>query len=252
MGSSSLNSKNITSSSTNFALDVALGNVPGVKGVTRTGFNSTITNTPEDIWTVGGQQVYLDAAETMDIVSTDANDNSAGSGLQTLQIFGLDGNFDEVDEEIIMNGTTIVTTANSYIRVHDLRGVTAGASDFNEGDITATATVDGSIQNEMLAGGNASQSLQYTIPNGKRGALTTLTFSDAAGDAMIFSLFSRNEGGLFTIQNVEQIVGGAFEYTFDPYPGVFGKTDIRIIANQSAGGGSTTSSAILQLYVVDD
>jgi hypothetical protein len=250
MGGSSLNSKNIAAS--NFQLAVALGNVPGVKGITRTGFNSTITNTPEDIWTVGGQQVYLDAAEIINIVSTDVDDNSTGTGLQTLRIFGLDNNFDEVEEDVIMNGLTIVPTVNSYIRVHDLIGISAGSSGNNEGDITATASIDGSIQNEMLGGGNASQSLQYTIPNGKTGGLTTLTFSDAAGDAMIFSLFTRPFGGLFTIQNVEQIVGGTFEYTFDPYPGVSEKTDVRIIANQSAGGGGTTSSAILQLYVVDN
>jgi len=250
MGSSSLNSKNIASSS--FALDVALGKVPGVSTRIRTGFNNTITNVPENIWTVGGQQVFLAVAEPMDIVSTDANDNSAGTGLQTLQIFGLDGNFDEVDEEVIMNGLTIVTTVNSYLRVHDLRGVSAGTSGNNEGDITATASIDGSIQNEMLGGSNASQSLQYTIPNGKTGAATKLTFSDAAGDAMIFSFFTRLFGGLFTIQNVEQIAGGTFEFSFEPFTSLQEKTDVRLIANQSSGGGSTTSSAILQLYLVDN
>ena len=250
MGGSSLNSKNIASSS--FALDVALGKVPGVSTRIRTGFNTTITNIPEDIWTVGGQQVFLDAAEPMDIVSTDANDNSAGTGLQVIRIFGLDNNFDEVDEELSMNGLTIVTTVNSYLRVHDLRGVSAGTSGNNEGDITATASIDGSIQNEMLGGSNASQSLQYTIPNGKTGAATKLTFSDAAGDAMIFSFFTRLFGGLFTIQNVEQIAGGTFEFSFEPFTSLQEKTDVRLIANQSSGGGSTTSSAILQLYLVDN
>jgi len=86
----------------------------------------------------------------------------------------------------------------------------------------------------------------------KTGAATTLTFSDAAGDAMIFSFFIRQFGGLFTIENVEQIVGGVFEFAFNPFVSLLEKTDVRIIANQTAGGGSTTSSAILQLYLVDN
>lgn len=250
MGGSSLNSRNVASS--NFSLDVALGKVPGVSGLIRTGFNDTITNTPEDVWTIGGQQVFLTAAETMSVASTDAADTSAGTGARTVLMEGLDNNFDEISETITLNGTTPVITVNSYIRLLDMTTITAGSDASNQGDITATATGSGDPQNQIRTAGNKSLAVQFTVPNGKTALLLSLTFSAGTNDAMIFSLFTRSFGGLFTIQNVEQIIGSAFDFEAIPYADFSEKSDIRMIANQLSGGGTTSSSAIMQFFIVDN
>ncbi len=253
MSGSGFNSKNVTTASSSFSLDVALGRVPGVRGETRSGFNDTITTDPEDIWTPGGVLIYPTSADTLDIVSDSAADaDPAGTGARTLLVEGLDANFDEIEEIIALNGLTTVVTVNSYLRVHDLTIVTAGATGSNEGEIDAFATTSGDIQNQIIVGANHSLSMAYTIPNGKTGAFTNISFSAGSNDQMVFSLFSRPEGGVFIQQNVQQIIGNIFDFEAIPFGGVPSKTDVRILANQIAGGGDTSSSCIMQYYIVDD
>ena len=253
MGSSGLNSKNVSSSSSSFSLDVALGRVPGVRGETRSGFNSTITTTPEDIWTPGGVLIYPTSADTLDIVSDSALDaDPAGTGARTIFVEGLDANFDEISEIISLNGLTPVVTVNSYIRLHDLTTLTAGSTGANQGTIDANSTTSGDIQNQIIPDANHSLSVAYTIPNGKTGAFTKITLSAGSNDQMVFSLFARVEGGVFTQRNIQQIVGTIFDFESIPFGLVSSKTDVRILANQIAGGGDTSSTAILQFYIVDD
>ncbi len=251
MSGSSLNSKNL--SSTSFSLDVALGKVPGVRGETRSGFNDTITNDPEDIWTPGGVLVYPTSADTLDIVSDSAADaDPAGTGARTMLVEGLDANFDEIEEIISLNGLTTVVTVNSYLRIHDLTIVTAGSNGSNEGEIDAFATTSGNIQNQIIVGANHSLSMAYTIPNAKTGAFTNISFSAGSNDQMVFSLFTRIEGGLFIQQNIQQIIGNVFDFEPVPFGGIPSKTDVRILANQIAGGNDTSSTCIMQYYIVDN
>ena len=53
----------------------------------------------------------ISAAETLDFVSSDAGDTSI-----TVQVWGLVG-VDEVNESITLNGTSTVTTTNSFSRI---------------------------------------------------------------------------------------------------------------------------------------
>jgi len=66
-----------------------------------------------------------------------------------------------------MNGTTNVTTVNSYLRVNSMTGLTVGATGWNVGAITATATTAATIQCEMDATEGLSQNSHYTVPLGK-------------------------------------------------------------------------------------
>ncbi len=256
MGSSGLNSKVITSgggiASTPFKLAVPQGLIPGTIGRGRSGSNSTIDATPEDIWNVGGQLSYLTSAETLEIVSSDANDTSAGSGAQTILLRGLDGNFDEISETIIMDGLTDVTSANSYLRLHNMTTITGGATGFNEGVITATATGAATIQGQMDVDSNSSLTFNFTIPDSKTGFIAILNFTSGSADEVSFGFFVRVEGGVFVQQNLHQVIGTVFDIEFDPYNPLPARTDIRVLAFQIAGGGSTSASAFMQMYLVDD
>jgi hypothetical protein len=128
-------------------------------------------NTVEDIWTNTGTLVYLSAAETMEIASTNANDTSAGTGAQTVSIEGVDGTGAALTEIVSLNGTTDVTTLNSFYRVNRMKVLTVGsdASGSNIGDITATATTSATVQCHMLAGTSLSMNSHYTVPLGKTG-----------------------------------------------------------------------------------
>ena len=77
------------------------------------------------------------------------------------------------------NGTTDVTTANSYLRVNFLTGLTAGSVGWNIGSITATATSAATIQTGMSATETLSQSSHYTVPLGKTFFLYQVEFNAA-------------------------------------------------------------------------
>ena len=151
-----------------------MGNVPGYSAVQKFGRNDDIDAASgfEDIWAGGGTRAYLSSAETMDVVSDSTNDtNSAGTGMRQVTIEGLDSSFVEISETFNMNGTTAVTTSNSYLRVHRAFGTTVGSGGENAGLITIdpTTTGSGSRQASIAAGDGQTLLSHYTIPDGKTG-----------------------------------------------------------------------------------
>jgi len=60
---------------------------------------------------------YMTTAQQLKISSSSAQDGVAGTGALTIKIFGLDADFNEIDEIITMNGVGVVTTTKSFIRI---------------------------------------------------------------------------------------------------------------------------------------
>lgn len=145
---------------------ISAGDVPGVSYINKFGRNPDIDDqTTEDIWSVGNSYPFPTTAEQLDVVSSSPNDTTAGTGARTIEIQGLDSNFDELTETVTMNGTTPVTTTNLFLRVNRLVLKTTGSNSRNEGDITidnSTDTIAQMDQNE----GSSFQAI-YTVPNGK-------------------------------------------------------------------------------------
>ena len=110
------------------------------------------------------------------VASASADDTSAGTGLRTILIIYLDGNGDEQNEIVTLNGTTkVLTTATDMTAINLLIGLTAGSGGFNAGNIyiglgsdTFTGGApDTAIFHTMGADRNFSTCAQYTVPNGK-------------------------------------------------------------------------------------
>lgn len=129
-----------------FAVLAAAGQVRGVETKAQVGFNDSIGSTLEDIWPPGGLLIYLDNAENMDVSSTSTDDALLGTGAQRVLIKGLDFEFLEIEEELDLNGTTIVTTVNKYIRMESCRVIAAGIGGENAGDISLIANLSGTLQ----------------------------------------------------------------------------------------------------------
>ena len=155
-------------------LDIVSGKLQGYAVRNKFGKNTDIdtTSTPEDVWETGG--VYTGfptgSAETLAVLSSDANDTSAGTGARSVTFFGLDADYNDVSETIILNGTTPVTSVSTVMRVHSAYVSDAGSGEFNAGTITlrhssTTANVFLNIQPAR----NQSNCAAYTIPAGKTG-----------------------------------------------------------------------------------
>lgn len=100
------------------------------------GVNPALDNTNSELlWAKSAAYTFPTSASTLSITSTSADDASAGTGLRTLKLRGLDSSYNEIEETITMNGTTAVTTTNSYFRLNEAVGVTGGSGLKNAGVI---------------------------------------------------------------------------------------------------------------------
>lgn len=136
----------------------------------------------------------VDATVDLEVASTSANDTAAGTGARTVEITWIDGSFQEQVSVVTLNGQTPVAIGTGYA-INDMRVVTSGSSNDNEGLVQVGATGDftagapntniyGGIQ-AVLAGGtdlspNRSQNAHFAVPTGWECAI--LRFKQISGD----------------------------------------------------------------------
>lgn len=123
------------------------------------------TGANEDVVSFGGLQTFLSTAETLDIVSSDGADTSAGTGARIVNINGIDANGLEITEDVIMNGTTPVTTVNSYLFVNEVLVIESGSSLHNIGNITIDGTTSSTILAYVLTTYSATHQASYRVPS---------------------------------------------------------------------------------------
>ena len=156
-----------------FLLDIAHGDVEGHAIVNKFGRNAlvNIASTPEDIWDGSNIWVPPTAARVHNIKSTNVNDIAGGTGMRSVRVFGLDANFDLIQEDVVLDGLANVATMNSYIRVFRLQGLTAGSNGVNFGEITALAVIDNTITALILPTAGQSLMAIYSVPKNKKAYL---------------------------------------------------------------------------------
>jgi hypothetical protein len=144
-------------------MQVARGKVPEVIQVNVFGYTANVTtafhtvweNTPTDI-------VYPSVGHRMNVVSTSTSDNSNAS----VTLIGLDQNWEKLTETINLNGTTPVTTINSFIRINSFSMRTPGTGqNTNIGVVTARYASDVTIA-QINPGFGRMQNAFYSVPKG--------------------------------------------------------------------------------------
>lgn len=137
------------------------------------------------------------AAAALELVSSSANDTSAGTGARTVTVVGLNSSWVEVSQDVTMNGTTAVALGTNLIRAYRMYVKTSGTyATASAGSHAGTLTLRGS------GGGSTwlqiyftdfprgqSECGAYTIPSGK-SALVSLHYvsvdSTKTGDIAFF------------------------------------------------------------------
>ena len=235
-----------------YDLQVAKGLVPGTTGLFKFGFNADIDQTEETVWDAGGLYTYPASALAMTIVSSNANDTSAGTGARTVRVIGLDANYAEVTQTVSLNGTTTVSIPTSLIRVYRAFVVTAGSGNTAAGTITIAN--GGTTYAQITVGENQTLMAVYTVPAGVTLYLTSADVStgSASGTQYIVSrLIQRPFGGVF--RDVSKVSLQSGQVSFDGFaaPLVFpAKTDIEIRAVGSANNNEV--SGVFSGYLVQD
>ena len=242
----------------NFQLGVASGDLsPSYKQVFKFGQNASVGNSVETIWLEGGLYAYPPSATTMTVSSSDANDTSAGTGARTIQISGLDGDYNEISETIILNGQTPVTTSNSYLRVNRALVLTAGSGGVNAGIIyVGTGTVTSGVpanKYTTINGDGTNQTLQafWTVPAGYTAYIYQTNISTGTSSAtpavLKTLLVVRPFGGVFNTKEVITISNGNHLQDYSFPIKIEEKSDIEFRAESSSPSVSFNVSASLNI-----
>jgi hypothetical protein len=188
-----------------FDLAVAKGTITGHRILNKFGSNQAIKSTAfESIWTYGSIYVWPTAAQTLNCVSTSTNDvNTTGTGAWQLKLTGgLDTNFDEIaDETLNLNGTTNVTTSNSYIRLPRMVIIAAGSLGYNEGEITCTQSTSGIVIAAIDPQKNQTLMAIWTVPNNHTLYLTSYYFTSENSQPAVVEMYARPFGEVFQIKH---------------------------------------------------
>ena len=247
-------------SSEPFELQVAQGQIAYHEHIYKFGQNSVVGNSVETIWQQGGLYSYPPSATTMTVSSSDTNDTSAGTGARTVQIAGLDGDYNEISETITLNGQTAVTTTNSFLRVNRALVLTAGSGGVNAGIIyVGTGTVTLGVPANVyttINGDGTNQSLQafWTVPANYNAYIyqTNISTGNSSNTPAVLKtlLVARPYGGVFNTKELIVLTDGNHLQNYSFPITLTEKTDIEFRAESSSGSVSFDVSASMNILYV--
>lgn len=177
-----------------FELQVSRGHVAYHTPVFKYGYNPVIINVNETIWDGGGIYSYPSSAVVMTVVSAGgATDEDV-----KITVVGLDANYEEVSQEVTLDGSGEATTT-ALIRVYRA---------YISGDQSPTGNITiangGTTYAQITNGENQTLMAVYTVPAGKTLYLTKGTATHGTGTS----------GGVFmTIRFMIRLFGGVFRTT---------------------------------------
>jgi hypothetical protein len=159
-----------------FDLQVARNQIAGHEGLEIFGYSTAIGSSAQGpMWEgqtlSGGLYVPPASAAPLVLVSDSASDNTSRS----VVIEGLDANFAPLTETIALNGTTNVTTTNSFLRINQMSMLNST----NTGNITAS--ISSTVYAKINAGVGQTQMSIYTVPAGYTFYLSYVQYDASIG-----------------------------------------------------------------------
>lgn len=228
-----------------------------------------VETTATDIWPLSEgtptQQIYVAPTEARlhNIISTSANDDGSpvGTGARTVRIWGLKTWSDfETSEDVTMDGTSSVATANSYVFINRMKVLTNGTTSINVGELSATAQTDGSISAVIAVNKGQTQQAIYAIPstqnfhvkcfygdiNKSQGAAATIIYEIMANESPDVSELNVNFIGKMT-RGVQSTGSSSKDWPQDPPIIIPGPAIIKMQGTASTGDveGSAGFSGVL-------
>ena len=226
-----------------FDLQVARGQVDGHSSVEIFGYSTAIGSSAQGpMWEgqtlSGGLYVPPSSAAPLVLVSDSASDNTTRS----VVIEGLGAGFVPLTETIALNGTTNVTTTNSFLRINQISMLNST----NTGNITAS--ISSTVYAKINAGVGKTQMSIYTVPAGYTFYLSYVQYDASIGftssNYMTAQEYNKiNSGprsGLITLLNQSTFVQKQ-EVPFTVPVLHLEKTDIQFCVKANTGSPFTVS-----------
>lgn len=187
----------VTDQGSPWNLQVAQGLVPGVTGLSISGYGSNIGTSFQPAWE-GGAYTFLNSAQQLRAWSDSASDTNV-----SILINGLDSSYNILNETVVItNGSTGVLTTNNFFRVNSISltrmpqnvgNIRVGTSDKTNTLAFFDTGTDGSA--------GRSQQTVYTVPAGYTFYLTQSNWytNQTGSQTALYRSWTRNPAGLVMI-----------------------------------------------------
>ena len=244
---------------------IAMGAYPGLVEYNKFGTNLTLTDSYAPIWIQTGVHTPLAAATKVEVASDSADDDAGGDGATSVLIFGLDADYLEQQEVVVMNGTTEVLSGLIYTHINRVIVVSTGVTKTNAGNIyvaddstawggvtAGVPTTLSAIQAKITTGNSQTQQCIYTIPANKTAYMTDYYVS-GGGNKLISFQFKNTDnlrGGIVRTVGEGELVNATAVREFRPYIGIPGKFTVWLAAKVSTG--NAVASGGFNLILVDN
>lgn len=146
---------------TPYELLVAQGKVLNVSSVNIYGTQASVNSTSIPVWENATAYTYPTSAIQMTLYSSSASDTAL-----SVRINGLDASYNAIAETLVLtNGTTGVTTVNSYLRINSINVLMSSANN-PVGTIYLSNSAKTVTYAQINIGTGRSQMCIYTVPAG--------------------------------------------------------------------------------------
>ena len=210
-----------------FGLGVQKGLVTNFSGIQKFGLNTAVGSSFETIWDGNNTYSYPSSAGTATATSSDtASDNNG-----TVEIQGLDSNYDLATETLTIGGSAGST---SFIRVFRAIMKTANTGTSNVGVITIT--VSSTTVAQIRAGYGQTLMCVYTVPRKYNAYLMQLDVGSSKDleNEIVLRIKEIDNGNAWNTRSFITTRGGFVEKNFHVPEIINAKTDIELRGKASA------------------
>jgi len=209
-----------------FGVSIQRGDINNFSGIQKFGYNASVGTSFETIWDGGGDYTFITSAGTATATSSNTDDNTG-----TVEIQGLDSNYDLATETLTIGGSAGST---SFIRVFRAKMVNANTGNANVGTITITVSSTTVAQIQPTYG----QTLMsvYTVPRKHQAYLVQMDIGSSKDleNEIKLRIKEIDNGNSWNTRSFITARGGFVEKNFI-VPEIIGtKTDIEMRAKSSA------------------
>lgn len=218
---------------------IALGEFRDTTAIDKFGYNGSVGTSYATIWDAGGTYVYPSSAVQMTVTSAGG---ATDAGVE-ITVIGLDADYAEQTNTVILDASGTATTANTFIRV--FRAYVS-----NGQDLTGACTIANGGVTYAQIGIEFQQTMMavYTIPAGKTGYLVSGNISSQKDKDITAKLMMREFGGVLRTKGLVLTPGTPFQRQWVVPQQIPAKTDIEIRAKAGATG---PVSAGFEIVLVD-
>jgi len=219
---------------------VAQGLIDDASAIAKFGYNGQVGSAWETIWDGNNVYTYIDTASTATVTSSNTSADNGG----TVKIYGVDANYDLVDETLAIGGAAGVV---AFYRVFRAELVTANTGFANVG--TLTVTVDSKSAAIIQPTNGQTLMCIYTVPRNTSAYLIQLDVGSSKDAENEIRVMIKKDGQVQNTKDFISIRGGFVTKPYSVPIHIPAQSDIEI---QAKSGSTSAISAGFELILVDD